>query len=74
MPGMEHCPEVLNALKKADGLLLLIEAGAHDGKRIESTLQALKKQEIAVTAALLIHADERLQRAYYLPGLRGGSR
>lgn len=74
MPGMEHCPEVFAALQKTDGLLLLIEAGAHDGKRIENTLQALKKQDIAVTAALLVHADERLQRAYYLPGLRGGSR
>lgn len=73
MPGIEQCPEVLGKIREADGLLLLVEAGAHDGKRIENTLNLLKKQDIAVTAAMLIHEDEKLQKAYYLPGLRGGN-
>lgn len=71
MPGADQCPEVLDEIRKAEGLLLLIEAGARDSKRIEHMLNLLKKHEITVTAALLIHEDEGLQKAYYLPGLRG---
>ncbi|MGN1148054.1 MAG: hypothetical protein ACI4TB_06500 [Lachnospiraceae bacterium] len=73
MPGIEQCPEVFDKIRETEGLLLLVEAGAHDGKRIENTLNLLKKQDITVTAAMLIHDDERLQKAYYLPGLRGGN-
>lgn len=72
MPGIEQSPEVLERIRETDGLLLLIEAGAHDGKRIEHRLQLLKKQDIEVTAALLVHADEGLLRAYYLPGYFAG--
>lgn len=70
MPGLTHCPEALKPIREADGLLLLVEAGAHDGKLMEHTLQLLAKQDIAVTAALLIHAEEGLQRAYYFGGSR----
>ncbi len=69
MPGLLTCPETLSKIKETDGLLLCIEAGARDGKRIEHILNLLKKHDIAVTAALLIHEDEWLQKAYYLPGI-----
>lgn len=68
MPGILTCPEVLDKVKETDGLLLLVCAGAKDGKRIEYMLNLLKKHEITVTAALLIREDEGLQKAYYLPG------
>ena len=74
MPGIEHSPQALDRIRETDGLLLLIEAGAHDGKRIEHCLQLLKKQDIEITAALLIHEDERLLRAYYLPGYFAGGK
>ena len=74
MPGIEQSPEVLERLRETDGLLLLIEAGAHDGKRIEHHLQLFKKQDIEITAALLIHADEKLLRAYSLPGYFAGQK
>lgn len=66
MPGLEQCPEALERIREQDGLLLCIEAGARDGKRIEELLQLFKKQEITVTAALLTNADEMLQKVYYL--------
>lgn len=66
MPGLEQCPEALECIREQDGLLLCVEAGARDGKRIEELLQLFKKQEIAVTAALLTDADEVLQKVYYL--------
>lgn len=69
MPGILTCLEALDKIKETDGLLLLVCAGARDGKRIEYMLNLLKKHEIAVTAALLIREDEGLQKAYYLPGI-----
>lgn len=69
MPGILTCPEALDRVKETEGLLLLVCAGARDGKRIEYMLNLLKKHEITVTAALLIREDEGLQKAYYLPGI-----
>jgi len=69
MPGVLTCPETLQKIKETDSLLLCVCAGAKDGKRIEHILSLFKKHEIAVTAALLIHEDEWLQKAYYLPGI-----
>lgn len=69
MPGVLTCPETLQKIKETNGLLLCVCAGAKDGKRIEHILRLFKKHEIAVTAALLIHEDEWLQKAYYLPGI-----
>ncbi|MBQ7925140.1 MAG: hypothetical protein IJ335_02485 [Lachnospiraceae bacterium] len=71
MPGLEQCPEVVTALRECDGLLLGVEAGAHDGKRLEEQLSVLEKQQIPVTAAILLHEDELLQRLYHLPGYGG---
>ena len=69
MPGVLTCPEALERIKETDALLLCVCAGERDGKRIEHILSLLKKHEIAVTAALLVHEDEWLQKAYYLPGI-----
>lgn len=65
MPGLEQCPEVVETLRIYDSVLLCVEAGAHDGKRIQEQLNLLTKQEIPVTAALLLHEDESLQKLYY---------
>lgn len=69
MPGVLTCPEVIPRIKETDGLILCISAGKKDGRRIAHMLNLLQKQDIAVTAALLIHEDEWLQKAYYLPGI-----
>ncbi len=71
MPGLEQCPEAAEQLKTYDGLVLGVQAGARDGKRIEQQLSILEKLEIPVTAAVLLDADESLQKAYYFPGYRG---
>lgn len=56
-------PEELSGRK----LLLIIKAGAHNGKQIEKTLDFCKKCEYSIAAALLWEADEKLIRAYELP-------
>lgn len=71
MPGLEQCPEVVTALRECDGVLFGVEAGAHDGKRLEEQLSVLEKQQISVTAAILLHEDELLQKLYHLPGYGG---
>lgn len=48
-------------------VLLIVKAGAHNGKGIEKTLAFCEKCKITVGAALLWEADERLIRAYEMP-------
>ncbi len=48
-------------------ILLIVKAGAHNGKRIEKTLDICRKCGVDVTAALLWDADERLISAYETP-------
>lgn len=55
-------------LREADGILLAVPAGRHSGRRLERALEYLEQQDCAVTAALLLGADERLIRRYYWGG------
>lgn len=48
-------------------ILLLVKAGAHNGKQIEKTLDFCRKCGLDVAAALLWEADEKLIRAYEMP-------
>lgn len=48
-------------------ILLAVKAGAHNGKRIEKTLDLCRKCGLEVAAALLWKADEKLIGAYELP-------
>lgn len=52
-------------LRKADGILLVVPAGTHAGKKLECMLQYLSTQDCKVTAALLWEPDEKLIRRYY---------
>ncbi len=55
-----------NMLRQADGVLLLVEAGARNGKEIEHCLHELALQEVKVQGALLVDADDKLLRLYYM--------
>ncbi len=68
VPSPLLCPEVCPILREADGVLLVVRAGSHTGKRLEYVLEYLKEQDVKVTAALLWQADEKLIRAYYRLG------
>lgn len=48
-------------------ILLIVKAGAHNGKTIEKALDFCEKCELQIAAALLWEADERLIRAYEMP-------
>ncbi len=70
VPAPILCPETAKILREADGVLLVVEAGLHAGRRLEYVLEFLSVQDVTVTAALLWNADETLLRCYYLTGGR----
>ncbi|MCI9297112.1 MAG: hypothetical protein HFI10_06665 [Lachnospiraceae bacterium] len=53
--------------KQSVKVMLVIKAGAHNGKRVEKALDICRKFDAEVTAGLLWEADERLISAYELP-------
>ncbi len=63
---------VCHKLREAKGILLVVRAGSHTGRRLERVLEYLEQQDCQVTATLLWDADERLIRRYYF--LRGTDR
>lgn len=66
VPSPAANPEVCRELRKAEGILLAVRAGAHAGKKLERTIEYLEQQDCKITAAILLGADERLIREYYL--------
>lgn len=65
VPSPLLCPEGVEKLKAADGVLLGVKAGAHAGKQLEYVLEFLKQQDCKVTCVILLQADELLLRWYY---------
>lgn len=53
--------------ESGDAVLLLVKAGAHNGKIIEKTLSLCRIREISPVAAVLWDADEKLIKAYEMP-------
>ncbi len=65
LPAPEICPETCRELRKAEGILLAVPAGARSSGKTEWTLEYLRQQDCQVTAAILVDADEWLIRNYY---------
>lgn len=65
--GVGRRLEELFKMPEKGEFLLVVKAGAHNGKLIEKTLDFLGKCGITIEAALLWEADEELIRAYELP-------
>lgn len=58
----------------ADGVIVMVQMGAHNGKLIERALDLLTKQGCRVVGALLYDGDASLLRTYYFQALPFGSR
>lgn len=71
VPWVVGDPGAVTALRKAEGILLLVKAGAYNGKRIEKVLEFLRIQGCTVDGALLWNGDRKLIQAYFLPGTFG---
>lgn len=66
IPTPMLCSEAGEAMRGADGVLLVADAGRHTGKPLEYVLEYLRTQNVSITATLLWNADEALIRQYYL--------
>lgn len=65
-PAPLLCPEVCRELRRADGILLVVNSGSHVGSRFERVLEFMEQQECKVTAVMLNDVDELLLKWYYL--------
>ncbi len=64
--------ELVTECKKADGVILLVPCGAHNGKLLERAVDLLMKQECSILGALLYDADASLLKMYYYDTLLFG--
>ena len=55
----------ISKLKDASNVVVAVKAGAHNGKRLERTLEELGRISAKVTAFALIGEDEKLIKSYY---------
>ncbi|MBQ8232125.1 MAG: hypothetical protein IJZ34_09415 [Lachnospiraceae bacterium] len=65
LPSVELCPEICETIRSLDGLILSVNAGRGQSRRLEEVLAFLKAQDCAVDAVFLAEADESLIRQYY---------
>lgn len=65
IPSPLLCPESVQVLREADGILLSVQAGSHAGKQLEYVLEYFKQQDCEITAVILCGADEKLIQSYY---------
>jgi len=63
----EFVETIREQIQASGELLLVVKAGAHNGRMIEKTMEICSKCGCPVRAALLWEADEKLIRTYYLP-------
>ncbi|MCD8326691.1 MAG: hypothetical protein LUC90_08455 [Lachnospiraceae bacterium] len=63
--GTLQAPEGAARLRDADGVILVVEAGADSSALIERLLSCYRQQDIALTGAVLWNSDRRLLRSYY---------
>ena len=54
-----------NALRECDRVLLLLRAGAQNGKVIERAVEQMRRQDVEITGAFLFGEDKKLIKQYY---------
>lgn len=64
--------ELVAECQKADGVILLVPCGAHNGKLLERAIDLLLKQECSILGALLYDGDASLLKMYYYDTLLFG--
>lgn len=62
----EEEPAVYEEIRKADGVILVLRFGRRNGKRMERALSNLKKQDCRILGAVIVEADEKFLKLYYM--------
>lgn len=66
--------DVVEECAKAEGVILMVQMGAHNGKLLERAIDVLVKQGCNILGALLYDGDPSLLKMYYYDALPFGSR
>lgn len=62
----EDSPEGYERARNTDGVLLIVRYGRRNGKLIERTVSNLKKQDCKLLGILIVEADVRFLKKYYM--------
>ncbi len=62
----EESPKVYEAVRNTDGVLLTVRYGRGNGKLVERALNNLEKQDCTVIGILIVEADVRFLKKYYM--------
>ena len=65
--GILKNPEAVKEMKESDGVIVLIKAGAGNGKQIEEALDFLEVQELKVLGSILYDVDAKTLLCYQKP-------
>ncbi len=65
IPNPLSAADAFDEIRSCDGLVIIVKAGAHNGKKTEQLIDQLSRMEIKPTAFILAGEDEGLIRAYY---------
>ncbi len=58
-------PGYIDEIKTKEAVVLVIQCGARNGKRIEKAIRALRKQNVEIAGAILTDLDTKLLHQYY---------
>lgn len=64
--SLEEDAEIYRRMRKTDGVILTVRYGGGNGKRLERALGNLEKQDCKVLGAVIVNADERFLKLYYM--------
>jgi capsular polysaccharide biosynthesis protein len=62
----EESPKVYEKIRNTDGVLLTVRYGRGNGKSVERALNNLEKQDCRVIGILIVEADVRFLKKYYM--------
>lgn len=65
VPSINEDAEAVVECAKADGVILMVQAGTHNGKLLERAMDLLVKQNCKILGALIYEGDASLLKMYY---------
>lgn len=66
MPMPQRTPDVYESIRRTDGVVLVVRYGKRNGKLVELAISNLKKQDCKILGILIVEANVRFLRRYYM--------
>ena len=62
----QNTPDVYDAIRKTDGVILVVRYGKGNGKLVDQAISNLQKQDCKILGILIVEADVKLLKKYYM--------